>query len=288
MDKQSIKYTTDGKKVVVIGDLNQTEKIVQEIYVTNDGCEIPQGERFIVKSLLDEPAKSWKEKKLEELEDIYEMESQRWKFKIERLNEEKSKIYEALSSKVKWLRGVAKEPEMKSLNNALNTIADFLDGSEKWVLVDTFHGFILEKFNDDGCSNIESSIGDNYSRYQYTSMRLLSLFGDSNGNFEFKINGYSDGSGSNEKVLFFKYREEAIKYIQNKIDNRPEYSYRDMNDIDTFCLKADVDKRNKYYEKHIELTQKRIKELKSSLDREQGELDKLNKCLINDYERRNS
>ena len=26
-----IKYTTEGKKVVVIGDLNQTEKIVQEI-----------------------------------------------------------------------------------------------------------------------------------------------------------------------------------------------------------------------------------------------------------------
>ena len=45
MEKQSIKYTTDGKKVVVIGDLNQTEKIVQEIYVTDDGCEIPQGER---------------------------------------------------------------------------------------------------------------------------------------------------------------------------------------------------------------------------------------------------
>lgn len=280
MEKQSIKYTTDGKKVVVIGNLNQTEKIVQEIYVTNDGCEIPQGERFVVKSLLDEPSKSWKEKKLEELENIYERESQTWELKTERLNEEKSKIYEALSSRVKWLRGVAKEPEMKSLNNALNTIADFLDGSEKWVLVDTFDGFILEKFNEDGCSNIESSIDDNYSRYQYTSMRLLSLFGDSNGNFDFKINGYSDGSSSDEKVLFFKYREEAIKYIQNKINNIPEYSYRDMKDIDTFCLKADIGKRNKYNEGRIELTQKRIKELKDSLDREQSELNELNKCII--------
>lgn len=280
MDKQCIKYTTDGKKVVVIGDLNQTKKIVQEIYVTNDGCEIPQGERFVVSSLLDTPAKSWKEKKLEELEDVYERESQRWELKTERLNEEKSKIYEALTSRVKWLRNVAKEPEMKSLKNALNTIADFMDGSEKWVLVDTFDGFILEKFNEDGCSNIESSIEDNYYRYQYTSMRLLSLFGDSNGNFDFKINGYSDGSGSDEKVLFFKDREEAIKYIQNKIDNRLEYSYRDIKDIDTFCLKADVDKRNKYYEKRIESTQKRIKELKSSVDREQSELDELNKCLI--------
>lgn len=30
---ENIKYTTEGKKVLVIGDLNNTEKIVQEIYV---------------------------------------------------------------------------------------------------------------------------------------------------------------------------------------------------------------------------------------------------------------
>ena len=36
-----IKFTTVGKKVVVIGDLNQTDKIVQEIFVTKEGDEIP-------------------------------------------------------------------------------------------------------------------------------------------------------------------------------------------------------------------------------------------------------
>lgn len=280
MDKQNIKYTTDGKKVVVIGDLNQTDKIVQEIYVTNDGCEIPQGERFVVKSLLDEPAKSWKEKRLEELEDIYNRESKRWELKTYKLNEEKSKIYETLSSRVKWLRNVAKEPEMKSLKNALNTIADFLDGSEKWILVDTWDGFVLEKFNEDGCSNIESSIDDNYSRYQYTSMRLLSLFGDSNGNFDFKINGYSDGSGSDEKILFFKSRDEAIKYIQNKIDNEPEYTYRDLKDIDNFSLKFDVEKYNKYQDKLIEHSSRHIEELKTSLDKEEKNYVELKNSLI--------
>lgn len=64
MKTENIKYTTDGRKVVIIGDLNQTEKIVQEIFVTEDGAEIPSGERFVVKSLLDTPAKSWKEKRL--------------------------------------------------------------------------------------------------------------------------------------------------------------------------------------------------------------------------------
>lgn len=51
MEKAIIKYTADGKKVVVIGDLNQTEKIVQEIFVTEDGCEIPTGERFVIKKV---------------------------------------------------------------------------------------------------------------------------------------------------------------------------------------------------------------------------------------------
>jgi len=279
MNKENIKYTTDGKKVVVIGDLNQTEKIVQEIYVTIDGCEIPQGEHFVVSSLLDTPAKSWKEKKLEELEQVYEKESQRWELKTDQLIKEKESLYKALSHRVKWLRGVAKEPEMKSLNKALNTIADFMDGSEKWVLLDNWDGYILEKFNDDGISIIDNKIGDSYD-YRYNSMRLLSLFGESDGSFDFKISRYSNGTGSEEKVLFFKSRDEAIKYIQNKIDNEPEYTNRDLKDIDNFSLKFDIEKYNKYQDKLIEYSSRHIEELKTSLDKEIIQYKELKNSLI--------
>ena len=37
---KNVKYTTDGKKVVIINDLNQTEKIVQEIFINEKGEEI--------------------------------------------------------------------------------------------------------------------------------------------------------------------------------------------------------------------------------------------------------
>lgn len=67
----NIKYTTDGKKVVVLGDLNSNEKIVQEIFITPSGNELPGGENFVVKSLLDEPAKSWKEEEIAKLEKRY-------------------------------------------------------------------------------------------------------------------------------------------------------------------------------------------------------------------------
>ncbi len=38
---KKIKYTDDRKKVVVIGDLNSQEKIVQEVFVTQDNKETP-------------------------------------------------------------------------------------------------------------------------------------------------------------------------------------------------------------------------------------------------------
>ena len=88
---QDIKYTTDGRKVVVIGDLNQTDKIVQEIFVTEQGDEIPQGERFVVKSLLDEPSKSWKEKDLESLEARYEKEKAEQEVKEIKITNKKNK-----------------------------------------------------------------------------------------------------------------------------------------------------------------------------------------------------
>ena len=43
------KYTTDNKKVIVVGKLNSQETIVQEIFISNDS-EIPSGEHFVVKS----------------------------------------------------------------------------------------------------------------------------------------------------------------------------------------------------------------------------------------------
>lgn len=51
-----IKYTDDGKKVLVVGKLNAQQTIVQEIFVSA-GQEIPSGENFVVKSLHDAPAK---------------------------------------------------------------------------------------------------------------------------------------------------------------------------------------------------------------------------------------
>lgn len=118
----NIKYTTDGKKVVVVGELNQTETIVQEIFVTENGDEIPQGERFVVKSLLDQPSESWKEKKLRELAETFVSESSKWDHKIKQLNSEKSLIFDSLSARVRWLRKVADESKHEQFESESVTI----------------------------------------------------------------------------------------------------------------------------------------------------------------------
>ena len=57
-----LKFLSDGRKVSVIGKINKTEFIVQEVFVTASGDEIPSGENFTAKSLHDAPVQSYKEK----------------------------------------------------------------------------------------------------------------------------------------------------------------------------------------------------------------------------------
>ncbi|HEI9857545.1 TPA: hypothetical protein SLO96_000850 [Proteus mirabilis] len=61
------KFLSDGRKVAVLGKLNTTESIVQEIFVTDSGVEIPSGENFTTKSLHDEPEKATKKESLKGL-----------------------------------------------------------------------------------------------------------------------------------------------------------------------------------------------------------------------------
>lgn len=262
-----IKYTTDGKKVVVIGDLNQTEKIVQEIFVTDDGTETPMGEMFVVKSLLDKPAKSWKEKELEELENRYESEKKYWEQKFDKLRGEKEQLYQALCARVKWLRNVAKEPHPQTLKDAITTLADFLSPTEKWVIVGNYSSMELAKFDDDGINFLDkfewSSYG--YGHKRYDSMRLLSLYGYSNGDLQYNVNEYSDGSGSDKSVKFFRSREAGIEYMQKYIDSVEEYNSSHIDMAKKYGLILDADKVAEYNRERKERILKNINKCEEDL-----------------------
>jgi hypothetical protein len=266
MSESKIKYTTDGKKVVVIGDLNQTDKIVQEIFVTEQGDEIPQGERFVVKSLLDTPSKSWKEKSLEELEAKYEKEKKYWNDLTESVSKEKRNAYDALKERVKWLKSVAKEPRTEEFKRIINTISDFLSDAEKWIFVRGYSDWKLVQFNENGIEPLIDYFDGYHGRKNFDSMRLLSLYGKSDGSLEFRINSYSDGSGSDNPVVFFKSKEEALLFMQNEFDKIKEYAYYHLVMAGKYELKLDSKKLEAYSQKQKEGINKQIEETKLKLD----------------------
>lgn len=261
-----IKFTTDGKKVVVIGDLNQTDKIVQEIFITKEGDEIPQGERFIAKNLLDAPLKSYKETELEKLESRYDKEKKEWDSKIERIIKEKSLIYDALSARVKWLKNIAKEPRDNEFKRVINAIADFISNTEKWVFVCNYSEWHFEQYNEDGCNNILERYESSYGRTKFDSMRLLSLFGKPDGSLEFRVNDYSDGSGSDKDVHFFKSKEDGLIFLQNKLDSIIKYSIYDIKNAEKFNLKLDESKLKVYNDDVNESIKKQIIDFENKIN----------------------
>lgn len=277
MNNADIKYTTDGKKVVVIGNLNSQEKIVQEIFISNN-AEIPSGENFVVKTLHDAPVVSWKESQLKTLEATYEKDKKEWDSKIDRLNQDKRLVYDSLSARVKWLRNIAKEPrepreaEFKAV---INQIADFLSDSEKWVVIRSYSEWHLIKFNEEECNNLLDRFDGSYDRKRFDSMRLLSLFGKSDGSLVFSINDYSDGSGSDKDVLFFKSKKEGLKFIQNEFDEVEKYNSYHLGTAEKFKLKINKEKLKIYINEASKNFDKNIESYKAQIKKEQEKIDLL-------------
>ena len=258
-----IKYTTDGKKVVVIGDLNQTEKIVQEIFVTEDGCEIPSGERFVVKSLLDKPSISWKEKTLLELEAKFESESKKWKELLSKLDKEKRYAYDAAKSKLEYIKKFSTNNEFEK---SIEKLFLFLNDDDKYIVV----GWEIIKYTDEDISNF---VGRRDCYASFENLRLISIFGKSNGDITYKINAYSDGSGYDSEFDIFKNYDDAVEFLRNKFYNLKKYEDSHIDVAKKYGFKLDNEKfisykENKiaYNNSQIELLSKKIKEYKEFND----------------------
>lgn len=199
----NIKYTTDGRKVAIIGKLNNTETIVQEIYVSK-GNEIPAGENFVVKSLLDAPAKSWKIDDLEKLEARYKKEKDYYSSEIDRLRKSLQEKRNLLSSKINWIGEVLKNADQ----SAFELLADYITGKITHIIVDIncdTHIVEIDKFNE---------------LYE-NKLRLVSIYGSDNGTFKYKIGQYYDFSGSHQEFIPCKSLDEAIDKLKVAVLSKP-------------------------------------------------------------------
>ena len=256
-----IKYTTDGKKVIVIGSLNSQEKIVQEIFIV-DGGEIPSGEHFVVKSLHDAPAVSWKEKNLKELEEKYEKLKFEYDNNIKVLNNKLRNESSVLKLKLQSLTKLSENIKPESFNRIL----DFMSGNITHVVIDSYSGVEIKEFN----KAIEQT-----EDYDSSKIKLCTLYGVSDGNIEYYINSYSDGSGHGKvQIKPFCSYEEAFDYakelIINKFDKYPSISLiknsSSLNfDLDSEKVKQFYITQNNEIEKRIVEKLKEIEEYKSKI-----------------------
>jgi len=207
------KYLSDGRKVCVVGKINNTETIVQEVFVTAGGDEVPSGEKFVTKSLHDHPVISYAVKEKKRHEESLEQ--------IKREIEKAKNDYKIASNKLKAIRDIVKSSSKVAESiegTALDTLANFLLGSIEYVVVDGWQITPPQPFID-----AVSSISNEYERLRYDGLKLLSVLGGSDGNLEYRLHQYSDSSGGSSRIYPFLSWDDAVSHIksgaESKIDN---------------------------------------------------------------------
>lgn len=245
-----IKYTTDGKKVVIIGNLNSQEKIVQEVFIVN-GNEIPSGENFVVSSLHDAPAISWKEKSLKDLEERYERETKQLNTKISETTRLLNKEYDSVREKLNYVGRVLKNASEESFN----MLVDYLTGNIKWVVI-TGWNLELVPFDhfDENCN------------YERNKLRLVSIFGQDDGSLSYARGNYSDASGGKEHFIPFNSYEEALAKFSELLVNKPTYYDDTINKAEKFNVSLDEEKLKVYYDNKRESLQKNIDKYKKDIE----------------------
>ncbi len=195
------KFTSDGRKVVVVGQLNQVEYIVQEVFVTAGGDEIPSGEKFTTKSLHDQPLETYKDKaaktvalNLEKLEARYK----KLAHEIDALEDDRRARAILLKATDSMLKNI--------IGFNFDYLCDVMAGNFKYVVADESYYFPVPK-------SFEKAAIDTSDRD--FDVKLISLFGGANGDFEYKINAYKDGSGSWSKIKFIRDDAELNLFFQD-------------------------------------------------------------------------
>lgn len=264
------KYTTDGRKVVVIGNLNSNEKIVQEIFVTGES-EIPAGEHFVVKSLLDAPAISWKEMNTKKIEQRYN-EAQKTLEKQAIELENKIRFYaDANREKLSFLQ---KYSNLLS-EDALSKLIMFLSGRINYVAVGSSRTYKVIKFQE--YINTRDSYG-------FDGIKLASIYGGLDGNLSYKVNRYSDGSGSSEYVYLFETEEDANEFVKKSIkdfvlencEKSGVYQY-DVEAAEKYGFDLPKDKLNEYYQKAIEAYELSASKMESDAQKIRCQIEDLKK-----------
>ena len=262
------KYTKDGKKVAVLGQLNSQEFIVQEIFVTN-GQEVPGGENFVAKGLLDQPAESWREKRLREVEASYEKRMANMEAEYKQASDRLAQMTDKAKARSSALFSFAKNAR----DSQLHALHAFMSGAITHFYKPGYKPEILT-WEDDSVFQIDTW----GCRRKVAGIRLISLYGRSDGNLEYRLSQYNDGSGNDQTIVPCRSYEEALEHAQADVDEQARkfvagearsFALEEWKKIEG--LKIPVDAAEKRARQKEQVRHARIKQLRKQIADLEGE-----------------
>jgi hypothetical protein len=242
-----MKFTSDGKKVVIVGKLNAQETIVQEVFVTTLGAEIPSEENFVVKSLHDEVVMSWKEKKILDVEKEYKTVVEKREEEIKILKRETQKVCAELRLKMKAYRQY-----LNCLSETdFDRLVGFLSGTITHVVMDNWDSSDIVEIGK--FKQVDSD---------YEKLKLVTLFGGSEGKLDYRINKWHDGSGSNDTIIPCNSYEEALKCLTEIFYKKNYVSDTMIERANKYGIELDAEKVKKHREGKISNVTRQLLEAK--------------------------
>ena len=241
-----IKYLDNGMEVSVIREI-EGGLLVSECYEYGDDVSdfFVDDKVYFVERVYDRAPTQRFDAKIAEIED-----------KIKTAQ----KKYIEIENKIAELN-IAEDRKLEKYKQyqQLNRLDDFLDGEITHIVFLNYQIKIEEWGSKD--------------------LKLITLFGDSNGDLQWYVNSYRDGSGSNNHIVPCCSYTEAIAVIQKHIDdllaNNPnEYNISYCIDaVKVYNLKIDQKWIDNDKEKRTKIALKKVLELETSLANAKKEME---------------
>jgi len=269
-----IKYTKEGKKVAVLGKLNNETWIVQEIFISN-GQELPCGENFTTKTLLDEPAVTWQANHVINLEER----KSRLEQGIKTLEGEAKVLKRKVDSAKLINRATEKYQDLDV--SQLDTLFAFLSGKITHIVLEHYWDYKIVSLID----ALEST--DNYRYPTFEGLKLVSLFGcnesgerrkkDRSFRLDWRINEYRDGSGSSWHIAYpCTSHKEAVSLLDNLVSQKEKASEKLIQLKEKYNLIHPTQKKIKEYKAEcIKNKKASVKQAEDKLEKEKLELQTL-------------
>lgn len=204
---------------------------------------------------------------------------------------ELSKIEKEINLKKRELDNIEKDSRerLNKLKNieALKYLEDFIDGKithyvkfsgYNWATIENC-GFEIVEHNKEILSSKEDW---NKNR----NFKLISLFGKSNGDLQWNINRYSDGSGNYTAIIPFKSYEDALEYCKNlwskeiiKLNTEGKISHNIYVSAMKYNLEIPKNVVEYFLNKEAEIKLKQMNELQTNVGKIKDEISEINRKL---------